>query len=292
MNNACGPLGLRQTGKHLRVLNLGAGVQSTAIYLMMLDGDIPAADIAIFADVQDEPAEVYEHLERLKDIGGIEIVNVTAGRIGDNLKNGVNGDGKRFISIPAHLSENGERSGIGRRHCTSEYKIKPIEQEIRQRMDAVGRPLPAGSTVTQVFGLSFDEPRRVDRVKAQFAARKDWFCEFPLFDDFMTREDCVAYLKKRWTHSVPRSACVFCPYHSDAEWQRIKDSDPAAWNRAVEIDRAIRLETSACTRGMRAQQFLHKSCVPLEFVELNVKAESGQKKFSWSDMDCEGMCGV
>lgn len=278
--------------KHLRVLNLGAGVQSTAIYLMMLDGEIEPADVAIFADVQDEPRDVYEHLERLQNLGGIEIVTVTAGRLSEQLVNGMDGNGGRFVSIPSHLSDAGAKAGIGRRQCTAEYKIKPIEQEIRRRMGAVGKPLANGDTVTQVFGLSYDEPKRVDRVKMQYAARRGWYAEFPLFEEFITRDDCLVYLRKRWKHEVPRSACVFCPYHSDTEWARIRDTDPDSWQRAIEIDRAIRLETSACTRGMNATQYLHKSCVPLEFVELKPAAKDGQQKFQWSNMDCEGMCGV
>lgn len=42
----------------LRVLSLGAGVQSTAVYLMALHGEIPPLDHAIFADVGD-PARIH-----------------------------------------------------------------------------------------------------------------------------------------------------------------------------------------------------------------------------------------
>lgn len=41
-----------------RVLNLGAGTQSSVIYLMMCRGELPPADVAIFADTQWEPKEV------------------------------------------------------------------------------------------------------------------------------------------------------------------------------------------------------------------------------------------
>lgn len=275
----------------MRVLNLGAGVQSTAIYLMMVDGDIPRADLAIFADTQEEPREVYEHVERLKSIGGPEIVTVTAGSLGNNLVNGVNSSGGRFVAIPAFLSNGETKGGIGRRQCTSEYKIDPINREIRRRLNCIGKPLPKGVEVTQVFGLSYDEPRRVARVRGQYDGRRGWLCEFPLFDEFLTRPDCIAYLKGRWPHPVPRSACVFCPYHSDDEWLRIK-ADPEAWARAVDIDRAIREETSVCTRGMAAKQYLHRSCQPLDLVQLEPSPPDTQQRFAWSQMDCEGMCGV
>jgi hypothetical protein len=276
----------------LRVLNLGAGVQSTAIYLMMIDGEIPPADIAIFADVQEEPQEVYEHLERLKTLGGPEIVTVTRGKLGDNLVNGVNATGQRFASIPAFLKTDAANGSIGRRQGTSEYKIVPIEKEIRQRMDAVGKPLGKTQSVTQVFGLSFDEPRRVERVKSNFIGRRGWTCEFPLFDDYITRVNCVSYLQKRWGNAVPRSACVFCPYKTDAEWIRLRENDPVGWNRAVEIDNAIRDPRSRYQVGMVAKQYLHRSCEPLELVQLNAKPVDRQKKMNFTDMDCEGMCGV
>lgn len=46
-----------------RFISLGAGVQSTTMLLMSLNGDLERADCAIFADTQDEPKAVYDHLE-------------------------------------------------------------------------------------------------------------------------------------------------------------------------------------------------------------------------------------
>ena len=44
----------------LHILNLGAGVQSTTLYLMFMRGDIkPQIDYAIFADTGEEPEAVY-----------------------------------------------------------------------------------------------------------------------------------------------------------------------------------------------------------------------------------------
>src|SRR5690606_37800588 len=49
----------------LKVLLLGAGVQSTTVLLMSCRGLLPKLDAAVFADTQWEPSEVYEHLEWL-----------------------------------------------------------------------------------------------------------------------------------------------------------------------------------------------------------------------------------
>ena len=50
----------------LRVLSLGAGVQSTAVLLMMIEGQLPKADAVIFADTGWEPIAVYDHLKKLE----------------------------------------------------------------------------------------------------------------------------------------------------------------------------------------------------------------------------------
>ncbi len=112
----------------MRILNLGAGVQSTAIFLMIMDGDLPPVDFAIFADTGDEPKSVYQHLEKLKQMNAMEIVTVTQGNLGQDLIDGVNSTGQRFVSIPSYLSHgnSGEKTGLGRRQCTAEYKLKPI----------------------------------------------------------------------------------------------------------------------------------------------------------------------
>lgn len=78
----------------IRVLNLGAGVQSTALFLMLVDGELEPVDVAFFADTGDEPRAVYEHLELLKTLGGPEVITVSQGNLGDNLVAGVNSTGQ------------------------------------------------------------------------------------------------------------------------------------------------------------------------------------------------------
>jgi hypothetical protein len=279
-------------------LNLGAGVQSTALYLMSIDGDepeVPRFDAAIFADTQEEPDEVYRHLEWLEKQGGPPIVRTTAGRLGDALdKSGVCAAGDvHLISIPAFtLSKTGDK-GIIPRQCTAEYKIKPIERLIREHCGGqFGRPLPKDVIVHQYMGLSFDEPKRVIRVKQRFLAKPaNWRVHFPLWEMQWDRGDCKSYLRKRMPYEVPRSACVFCPFKSDSEWRRLKEGDQKGWRRAVEID-------TACRTGGRFvdERFLHKSCQPLDQVDLRPEDEkSGQmnmfRHLQGFQDECEGYCG-
>ena len=278
------------------VLNLGAGVQSTTLFLMALEGEVHKFDVAVFADTQEEPDDVYKHLDWLDSLGGPPILRVTAGRLGDALDKGTDAsgnsrtDGGHYISIPAFTKHPDGRMGAVQRQCTKDFKVVPIEQAIRQQVfgAAPGKGIPKDAVCVQYMGLSFDEPKRVIRVKERFLAKpKNWKVEFPLWDMQMTRGDCMTYLKERVPHPVPRSACVFCPFKKDEEWRLLRDHDPKGWARAVEIDRVCR----TCT-GLNAQRFLHRQCVPLDQVDLRPEHErTGQMLFRGFQDECEGYCG-
>ena len=282
-----------ESNKTYNILNLGAGVQSTALYLMFLNGEIEVPlDYAIFADTQEEPEHVYKHLAWLKSLGGPPILTDTAGKLGDDLIVGKNSSGGRFASIPAFTSATpGQTGGMLRRQCTSEYKIDVCERIIRRQIVGLEprQRMPRDVRVVQYFGLSYDEQRRVSKVKNRFVGHPWAEGRFPLFDLEMSRGDCVAYLKKQQIpHEVPRSACVFCPYRSNAEWRHLRDNDPTGWARAVEVDEALRRPGTVANRNLEQSIYLHRSCLPLVRVDLGEKDVSG----GVAGGECEGMCGL
>lgn len=275
--------------KPMRILNLGAGVQSTTLYLMAVRGEI-AIDCAIFADLKEEPAPVYRHLEWMQGLNGPTIHIVSAGRLGDDLKHGRNSTGQRFASIPAWTAwREGECQGVVRRQCTSEYKIDPIERFIRRELFGLepGQRFPSDTKVTQLIGISMDEAGRALRIQAN--ARWWATMEFPLIDKSMTRRDCLAWLKGFGIpHEVPRSACVFCPYKRDSEWVWLRENDPQGFARAIEIDEALRADGVVLNRNMNQSLYIHQSCIPLREVKFTDE-EKGQSAFNF---ECEGGCAL
>jgi hypothetical protein len=277
--------------REYHVLNLGAGVQSTTLYLMGMHGELERNfDVAIFADPGDEPEAVYKHLSWLESLNGPKIIRASAGCLGDDLKTGKNGEGRRFASIPAFTAKNeGVPLGMVRRHCTAEYKIEVITKAIRQ--DIVGlkprQRMPKGVHVHQYVGFSYDEPGRAARMRGRFNSIPWASCHFPLIDEVMKRGDCLRWLDDHGgvPHETPRSACVFCPFHSNDEWRRVK-ANPADWERACEVDDSLRVEGSIANRGLHSRLYVHKSCRPLRDVDLD------DNQLSLFDMECEGGCGL
>ena len=269
----------------LRVLSLGASVQSTTLALMAAHGEIgPMPDCAVFADTGWEPAAVYDHLAWLMspNVLPFPVHVVSAGNILSDLLRAASGE--RWTSIPAFTRTiRGVRVEIGmiRRQCTKDYKIRPIRRKVRELAGIARRRSPRTAIVEQWIGISFDE---VIRMKPSFEAWQ--LNRWPLIERAMTRQDCLRWLDRHVYPRPPKSSCVGCPFHSDAEWRRIRDGDPAAWSSAVAVDAALRTGL----RGIRGEVFLHRSAVPLAEADLSTAANAGQLDL-WGN-ECAGICGV
>lgn len=277
--------------KVYNILNLGAGVQSTFLYLAWDTLGLPTLDCAIFADTQEEPQDVYEHLRWLKSLNRAPILTGTAGKLGDHLKTGTNTTGGRFAAIPAFTTD-GVKKGRTRRQCSKEYKIEVIGKVMRREVLGLmpGRT-PKGVRVNQYIGISLDEAGRARRLQL-IPCPKYLSRNFPLVEKFITRAHCETWLMDRVPHKVPRSACVFCPFHSDPEWLRIK-SNPADWARAVEIDEVLRTTGAVANRAMNQTMYVHRSCQPLVQIEFKPAATpyEAQGNFNFAP-ECLGVCGV
>jgi len=263
----------------VRILSLGAGVQSTTLYLMACVGDLsPAPDHAIFADTGWEPRAVYRHLEWLRSQAfGIPISIVSKGNIRDDLVTAVKD--RRFATMPFHVRNEDGRAAMLRRQCTREYKVEPITREIR-RLLGVPKGARVQAAVEQWFGISLDEAARMRD------SRYPWITNrYPLIEMRMRRSDCLRWLKDQAFPRPAKSACIGCPFHDNATWREMKRDRAEEWTDAVAFDRLIR----GGLRGVKCEAFLHRSLRPLDQVELN--GDQRQHQFAFVD-ECEGMCGT
>lgn len=276
----------------IHVISLGAGVQSSTMALMAAHGEIePMPEFAIFADTQWEPRAVYDWLAYLETRLPFPVVRVTAGDIRkDQVENrqrgGRAGGANRFAALPYYTKgPHDVREGRVRRQCTAEYKIEPIERYLRRETLglAKGQRGPKTPTIIQWRGISTDEASRMKPATAKWYATR-----YPLaMEHRMSRADCLAWMERAGYPRPPRSACIGCPFHSDHEWRLLRDEAPEEWADAVDFDRRIR-DTKAM--GMERPTYLHRSCMPLDEVDLDTDENRGQ--MSMFGAECEGMCGL
>lgn len=264
----------------MRILSLGAGVQSSTVLFSMLEEKIKPAEFAIFADTGNEPAEVYEYLKYLKNISKnkIEIVTVKKSNIVDDaLAPKEKGTNKGFITMPIFAINEQNKKSMGRRQCTNDYKIQPIHKKIRELL---GVKSLKNKKIEIVMGISSDEQQRAK------APRNNWGVHcYPLIENYITRQDCLDYYNKKQHKKPPRSACIVCPYHSDQEWLDLKNNYPKEFKQAIKFDEEIR------NKGKDGyKNYLHRSYIPLKDVTFKEKLDFYQPTLTLDD--CEGMCGL
>lgn len=270
----------------IRVLSFGAGVQSTTLLMMCLDGTLPAVDAVVFADTGWEPQSVYTHLAWcIEQCGkhGVEFVKVERASLrADSLavvesrRAGERGGMASTLQIPAYSRAAGseEMPGILRRYCTSNYKVQPVNKAINAL-----RKRHRADTVDVLLGISLDE---IQRMKVSREKRLTYL--HPLAWDLrMTRHACLEWMAARGYPTPPRSACVVCPYRSNEEWRHLRDTDIDGWLDAVAFDEQIRLMDDG------HETFLHRSGQPLA----SARIDSADSDRAWLFNDeCEGMCGM
>jgi len=108
--------------------------------------------------------------------------------------------------------------------------------------------------------------------------------QYPLIDKGMTRNDCLRWMESNQYPKPPRSACVFCPYHSNHEWHRLKTEYPNEFQKAVEFEKQMQFNADGILQTI---PFLHPSLKSLDTVQFK-----DEKQVELFGNECEGMCGI
>jgi len=282
-------------------MSFGGGVQSTAIALLAINKDQRLLDVTggkvpelyVFADTGDEPAEVYENVEEMQKLieaSGAEYRTVVydhpergnmalSEHVLTRLRAGLSG-----ISFPPFFVL--DRQGVAvpiRRGCTQDFKVKAIDKAVKIHFDINPRKTKE-AVLRQWFGISLDEASRTrnssDRWKSNY---------YPLIEMGWRRGRCLNYIDE-CKMSVARSACVYCPFHSNSEWSRIK-SQPAEFKKAVDFEKAVHAvwDSGIKVGALSSKPYLHRSRVPIDEIDFT----GGQIDLPFGmDNEFAGACGV
>jgi len=245
----------------IHIISLGAGVQSSTMALMAAKGEItPMPKCAIFADTQDEPKEVYDTLDTLEGLLPFPIVRVTNGKLSATFK-------EKFVHIPTFKLKKDGSVSMGKRQCTKNFKLKPIYHYAKQMCFATSK-----QPVILWVGITTDEISRVKPARVKYIKNR-----WPFIENGKNRYWCEQYLKLAGL-KVAKSACEFCPLHSDYSWRHLSK---VSFQRAAQLDRWFNKER---------KEYLHPSCKPLAEIDFSTEEERGQ--LNMFNNECEGLCGV
>ncbi len=203
--------------------------------LMAAHGQItPMPAFGIFCDTQDEPQSVYRWLDWLEERLPFPVVRVSKGKLSDDaVQVHARKDGNGFWVrnlIPAFVLNLNNSIGITKRQCTYNYKVELILKHVRQLASIKRGQTSIG--VVQWIGISLDEVHRMKPSSVKWSEHR-----WPLIDIRMNRHDCLLWMQDHDYPEPPRSACVYCPYHSNTEWRRLKEREPESFAKAVRFER-------------------------------------------------------
>ena len=264
----------------LTVVSLGGGIQSTALCLMADQGLFHRKpDVAIFADTGWEPPHVYATIEALQGLLSYPVEVVSNGRnLKEDVKAGVQAQDKEFIVIPAFILAPSGKKAVAFRQCTNQYKIAPIERKIRELLGySKGQRIKKGTYVETWMGISTDEYLRAKDNRTWFIHNR-----YPLLDNNLSRQDCQLWMVRNFPDvPVGKSACYGCPYHSNAQWQKLSVQYPDLMEETFQIDEGIR------NNSRMGKVFLHQSRIPLRQA---VKQTGSQDSLDLETEECDGVC--
>lgn len=247
----------------LTYVSLGAGVESSALLVMAALGlrGCPRADVAVFADTQDEAKWTYDQRTAMKDWAGqqgIDVLTVTRGQLSAD----------PIIRVPAFVDGEDGPAPLTQ-NCTRDYKLTPIRKAVRLYMRERGI-----RTATALIGIGFHE---ADRMKP---SRRKWQTNaYPLVDARMRKHHCADLLREYGLPVPRKSACVFCPWRSDTGWRELTEHDPDGFQRAIAYDERLQQQRGAT---------VHRSRIPLRLIDFTSQQSFGDGFRN----ECEGMCGV
>jgi hypothetical protein len=255
------------------------------------DAPSPLPDAYVFADTGDEPVSLYPHLEDMK--GRIEssgaslhIVKHASGmtlleHLEDMLDKQLSNHPKRkgVATPPLWTVGSDGRERLVRRQCTSHFKINLINKWVRSHYGV--KRTKCDHHIFGWLGISSDE---IQRMKS--STDKWRTISHPLVYMRWSRGHCAEYLDSLGI-KVQRSACVYCPFRTNAEFLEVKRV-PEDWDKLLRLDNLLTKAAGTGWSGMKSPCYLHRTLKRMSEINL----EEIKEQLSLWDNECAGVCGV
>jgi len=275
-----------------RILHLGAGVQSSCLAEMIVEGELPPVDLVLFADTGNEPKWVYAQVRYLKN--RFESVNTPFSIVRKEglglVEHTISGKG-RWAAMPLFTLNDDGSVGRLRRQCTSEFKIEPCDDEIRGWLVELGqatekngrRTVKQGVYVENIYGISADEQYRAGKRGPGWQR-----ASYPLIDMGMTRTGCEDWLKAHGLRVPHKSSCIICPYHDNSYWKWLQTEHPDEFEEACQFDDWLRSdEAKVRIPSMVQANYLHDSCTPLREIDFDNPPKRSRRKVNVDQLQIE-----
>lgn len=195
----------------VNIVSYGAGVDSTAMILKMLDNGMKI-DHVVFADTGGEIPETYDTVEHMKKFLAKKKIPFQIVR------------NFRLVTLFEKCITRKVFPDTFRRWCTRDFKVKPIHKFYKKQYK--------GCKVNEYLGIDAGETKRCRVAKEKFITKF-----YPLVDWKMDRLDCEKYIFEKKFPYVVKSGCYFCPFNSMTRWDYIKEKYPKLYKLCQKLEK-------------------------------------------------------
>lgn len=203
-------------------LSYGAGVQTTALLVLIATERWHRPDAILFADTEGEHDETYAYLTKVAQPYAhdhdMEIITLGGEWRTKHYRAGLEDYCIDHRMVP----------GTWLRWCTDRYKVKPIRRYHKKHWP--------GEIVESWIGISTDEMKRARTEIRDPLERRS----YPLLELGLARSDCLSIIKSAGLPTPPKSGCWFCPFKSQAQWFTLRRRRPDLFDRAHAMEKNAR----------------------------------------------------
>ena len=205
------------------IVSFSGGKDSTAMLLLLIENNRPIDEI-IFCDTEMEFQDMYEHIEKVKEMVGLPITVLKSDKsfeyyMFDHVKTKGKNKGQKGYSWPDFRN----------RWCTQALKKSVISKYLKNKYPKDKYEL------IEYHGIALDEKGRAEK-------NKEKNCIYPLIEYEMTEKDALEYCYTKgldWNglyKKLGRVSCWCCPLKSLKELKVIYEEFPQYWEKLKEWD--------------------------------------------------------
>jgi hypothetical protein len=194
--------------KMFNYLSFGGGVNSTAMYLVLLgEGVIPGDPQdgfeAIYVDHGCDWPETREYVKRFAENFPLTILTPQV---------------EGFSNLYEYSSKYNMFPSRIKRWCTDKFKVRVI-------LKYTSKPC------FQMIGFSSDEAHR-----AKLSVVKGVENRFPLLEREIDRDGCIKIIKDHGLDVPIKSGCYFCPFQRVGQWRQLRKVHPELFCKAKKLE--------------------------------------------------------
>jgi hypothetical protein len=213
-------------------MSFGGGLNSTAMLVGIVERK-ERLDGVLFADTGGERPDVYETVERVSEWSQSQgYPAVTTVRWIRKRPSAFAQPGT-FLSLEDFCLKRKELPSLayGMKGCSVKWKAQPLDAHVLQQPVAV-EAVEDGRKVVRLIGYGADEPHRTKRNRdtSRFTFR------YPLAEWDWGRDECRDAVARAGLGEVAKSACFFCPAHSELEIAQLGRLYPDLLERALKME--------------------------------------------------------